>query len=256
MSNGVKTLEESEVQGENTQKVTSKYKRDSMKKQREMSMAPLYMFIGFVALICILLICCVLIDTVRTTVTNLFDGMTEIVAVTPAQASLISIIVTGGFAAVPIGITLFQYTTLKRRDEIKCICLYNSIVETLEKNCDKILALTNNTFGYDPKYVSDMATEWKIREKTWEDIDELEKLLYEHGNKGDDTYTRKTIEITSKMRELAHRINATYQILIKDTNQSQNKIILEVFNCIHQEFEMQTQKYRTDYLGKKNVQKK
>lgn len=56
MSNGVKTLEESEVQGENTQKVTSKYKRDSMKKQREMSMAPLYMFIGFVALICILLI--------------------------------------------------------------------------------------------------------------------------------------------------------------------------------------------------------
>ena len=58
------------------------------------------------------------------------------------------------------------------------------------------------------------------------------------------------------MRELAHRINATYHILIKDTNQSQNKIILEVFNCIHQEFEMQTQKYRTDYLGKKNVQKK
>mgnify|MGYP004657698109 FL=1 len=58
------------------------------------------------------------------------------------------------------------------------------------------------------------------------------------------------------MRELAHRINATYQILIKDTNQSQNKIILEVFNSIHQEFEMQAQKYRTDYLGKKNVQKK
>ena len=100
-------------------------------------MAPLYMFIGFVALICILLICCVIIDTVRTTVANVLGGMT----VTEAQASLISIIVTGGFAAVPIGITLFQYTTLKRRDEIKSICLYNSIVEILEKNCDKILSL-------------------------------------------------------------------------------------------------------------------
>lgn len=129
MSNGVQTREESQVQGRNTQEVVSEHKKDGMKKQREMSMAPLYMFIGFVALICILLICCVIIDTVRTTVANLLGGMT----VTEAQASLISIIVTGGFAAVPIGITLFQYTTLKRRDEIKCICLYNSIVETLEK---------------------------------------------------------------------------------------------------------------------------
>lgn len=229
MSNDVKTLEESEVQG-----------KHATKKQREMSIAPLYMFIGFVALICILLI----------------YGMTEIVAVTSEQASLISIIVTGGFASVLIGITLFQYTTLKRRDEIKRIYLYNSIVTTLQKHCDKILALTSNTFGYDSKYVSDMATEWKIKEKTWGDIDELEKLLYEHGNKGDNMYTQKTIEITSMMRELAHQINATYQILIKDTNQSQNQIILKAFNCIHQEFEMQTEKYRTDYLGKKNVQKK
>ena len=130
----------------------------------------------------------------------------------------ISVIVTVVIALVTGPFTIYQSIILKRKGKIQVYSLYYSIAKTLKSNTKNIIDTVEKYSEKDKHYLVSMADEWRINKETVKRIYDLEKLLYEHGKRGDDGYTKETIKAISAMRELVHVINIAYTCLKEENN--------------------------------------
>lgn len=190
-----------------------------------------------------------------TSLQTVFNSDNEIIQTTTdsgvaqIETELISIIITAIIAGISGTFVFLQYRTVKNRDTIKCTCSYHSIKSTLENNYKNIATYILEYDNTDIQYIEALANEWMLGDEICKEIDELEHLLYEHGKKTDVNYIQDTINITSQMRVLVHKINITYNILRKDPTYK-TKENLNKFEELYKSFEATAEEYEFNYFRK------
>ena len=191
------------------------------------------------------------------TVYNSSNEITETTTdsgVTPVETELISIVITSIIACVSGTFVFYQFRTLKKRDKIKCFCIYYSVKKTLIDNFRNIEIYINDSNNTDEQYIGALAIEWHIGDKVWRDIDDLEQLLFECGKRNNDDYTRETIEITSEMKMLAHKINLTYNILSANCSYYKTEDTYNKLKNVCDDFEKIAKEYEEKHIrGKKDT---
>lgn len=213
-------------------------------------------FIFYIVIIGILVIGALFIwvlsdSSTSQTVYNSSSEITETTTdsgVTPVETELISIVITAIIACISGTFVFFQFKILKKRDKIKCICSYYSVKRTLIDNFRNIEIYIEDSNNTDEQYIGALAIEWHIGEKVWKDIDDLEQLLFECGKRNNDDYTRETIEITSKMKVLAHKINLTYNILSANCSYYKTEDTYNKLKNVCDDFEEFADKYEKKYI--------
>lgn len=162
----------------------------------------------------------------------------------------ISVILTVFITLVTGLITIFQTRTLKRKGKIRTHSLYNSIAKFLEMNKDNIISTIEKYPEEDRRRIVLMAKEWMISQETVNRVYELEKLLYEHGKRGDTVYTQNTISVIGSMHRLAHVINIAYSFLKEENNVIVQDLLLYELEEKLVSLEKEIEAYKIDYLKK------